>query len=76
MNYEIIRKTFQVTFKSPENFAGPPSWGWAAAWGEILAIFLSFSSLLLTAIRYRPIMTMIMIILITTSGTIVSPVQA
>ena len=74
MNYEILRKTFQVTFKSPENLAGPPSWGWAAAWGEILAILLSFSSLLLTAIRYRLII--IMIISITTSGTIVSPVQA
>ena len=74
MNYEILRKPFQVTFKSPENLAGPPSWGWAAAWGEILAIFLSFSSLLLTAIRYRLIM--IIFISITTSGTIVSPVQA
>ena len=74
MNYEILRKPFQVTFKSPENFAGPPSWGWAAAWGEILAIFLSFSSLLLTAIRYRLIM--IIFISIATSGTIVSPVQA
>ena len=74
MNYEILRKPFQVTFKSPENLAGPPSWGWAAAWGEILAIFLSFSSLLLTAIRYRLIM--IIFISIATSGTIVSPVQA
>ena len=67
MNYEILRKTFQVTFKSPENLAGPPSWGWAAAWGEILAIFLSFSSLLLTAIRYILIMIMIMIISIATT---------
>ena len=45
-------KIFQVTLKSWDNLAGPPSWVWAAAWGELLAIFLSFSSLLVTATRY------------------------
>jgi len=42
-----------VTFKNSDNFAGPPSWAWAAAWGELFAIILSFSSLLVTAARYN-----------------------
>jgi len=46
-------KIFQVTLTSWDNLAGPPSWVWAAAWGELLAIFLSFSSLLVTATRYN-----------------------
>ena len=44
---------FQATLRSSDHLAGPPSWPWAAAWAEILAIILSFSSLIVTAARFQ-----------------------
>ena len=42
-----------VTLKDAGSLAGPPSWAWARAWGEICSLLLSFSSLLCTAIKYN-----------------------
>ena len=48
-----LAMTFQATLRSSDHLAGPPSWPWAAAWAEILAIILSFSSLIVTAARFE-----------------------
>ena len=52
-NTKSISNIFQATLRSSDHLTGPPSWPWAAAWAEILAIILSFSSLIVTAARFE-----------------------
>jgi len=40
-----------VTMEGAAAMVGPPSWAWAAAWGQLASILLSITSLLVTAVR-------------------------
>ena len=40
-----------VTMVEAAAMAGPPSWPWAAAWGQLASLLLSITSLLVTAVR-------------------------
>lgn len=40
-----------VMMEGAAAMAGPPSWAWAAAWGQLASILLSITSLLVTAVR-------------------------